>query len=162
MNNTHKSKGFTLIELLVVVAIIGILATVVLASLEGARSKARDAKRLSDLKQIQIALEMYYGDNGSYPNNGGGWWGNCSTFGSRGVTGPTGYIPNLAPNYISVLPLDPKPSNGACYLYRSSDPNSYMFLIYQTVEGVVPDSLKRPNYPNEKNYAVYAGNGSSY
>jgi type II secretion system protein G len=63
-----KSKGFTLIELLVVVAIIGILATVVLSSLSSARESARDAKRLSDIKTIQTALEMYANDNnGKYP-----------------------------------------------------------------------------------------------
>lgn len=63
-----KSKGFTLIELLVVVAIIGILATVVLASLGSARAKARDAKKLSDINNIQKALEFYYIDNGKYPS----------------------------------------------------------------------------------------------
>ena len=62
-----KPKGFTLIELLVVVAIIGILATVVLASLDSARSRARDAKRLSDIRTIQTALEAYYLENGTYP-----------------------------------------------------------------------------------------------
>ena len=62
-----KSKGFTLIELLVVVAIIGILATVVLSSLSSARERARDAKRLADVKTIQNALEMYHLDNGRYP-----------------------------------------------------------------------------------------------
>lgn len=70
-----KSKGFTLIELLVVVAIIGILATVVLASLSSARESARDAKRLSDIKTIQTALEMYANDNsGRYPATSG-WQG---------------------------------------------------------------------------------------
>jgi len=57
---TKKNKGFTLIELLVVIAIIGILASIVLVSLGGARAKARDATRQSDLRQIQLAQEMYY------------------------------------------------------------------------------------------------------
>ena len=69
--NTTKPKGFTLIELLVVVAIIGILATVVLASLGSARSKARDAKRLADIRTIRTALEIYNLDNGSYPSSVG-------------------------------------------------------------------------------------------
>jgi prepilin-type N-terminal cleavage/methylation domain-containing protein len=53
-----KRKGFTLIELLVVIAIIGLLSTLAVVSLNGARSKARDAKRLSDVKAISTAIEL--------------------------------------------------------------------------------------------------------
>lgn len=63
----HKEKrGFTLIELLVVIAIIGILSAIVLASLGSARSRARDAQRKSDLKQIANAFELYYLEKGNY------------------------------------------------------------------------------------------------
>ncbi len=64
----NSNKGFTLIELLVVIAIIGILSSVVLASLSTARQKSRDAKRVSDIGQVQLALELYFDANQTYPS----------------------------------------------------------------------------------------------
>ena len=63
-----KRQGFTLIELLVVIAIIGLLSTLAVVALGSARVKARDSKRLSDLKQLQTALELYYTDVNAYPS----------------------------------------------------------------------------------------------
>lgn len=86
MFNKNK-KGFTLIELLVVIAIIGILASVVLASLNSARRKSRDARRISDIKQLQLALELYFDAQSSptYP----------------------GTLANMAGNQIPTIPKDP-------------------------------------------------------
>ena len=90
-------KGFTLIELLVVIAIIGILASIVLVSLNNARSKARDVKRVGDIRQLQLALEGFYDDNAAYPG-GDGAVGTCS--------GAAAELDELVPDYIAALPTD--------------------------------------------------------
>lgn len=107
-----KSKGFTLIELLVVIAIIGILATIVLVSLNTARQKARDTKRLGDVRQVALALEMYYDDNAVYP--GGSESSGCNDW----ATMKTGIE---AGGYMTVVPSDPVNSGTLVYAYESDE-----------------------------------------
>ena len=66
-NRTRFLAGFTLIELLVAISIVGILSAVVLTSMSGPRNRANDAKRISDIKQIQMALELAYDVAKAYP-----------------------------------------------------------------------------------------------
>lgn len=121
--DTPSNKGFTLIELLVVIAIIGVLAGVVLASLNVAREKARDAQRQSDIQQISKALELYYLDNGRYPSEvwcdssrGSTNAGPCNTNTSGNAWDVTsGIYLGLVPNYIPALPVDP--INDTTYFY---------------------------------------------
>jgi len=75
-------KGFTLIELLVVISIISLLSSVVFSSLNGARLKARDTKRLADIRQFQIALDLYYDKYGFYPSSDGAGCGGWDTPGN--------------------------------------------------------------------------------
>ena len=65
---SKRSKGFTLIELLVVIAIIGLLASIITTAVNGARVKARDARRLSDIKQVKSGLDLYYSHGNGYPS----------------------------------------------------------------------------------------------
>ena len=115
-----KNTGFTLIELLVVIAIISLLSTTVMASLNQARQKSRDAKRITDMKAIQTALEMYYNENSGYPNPGWGWRSECNGWGGFAATN---VIPGLVPTYLGKMPSDPmmnKTTNKNCYLYLSN------------------------------------------
>ena len=118
-----KPRGFTLIELLVVIAIIGLLSSVVLASLNTARSKARDASRESALTELRTAIETYATDhNGQYPlgGNTGTWSSQCAAWG--GFAG-NAVITGLVPNYIGGMPADPSMNAGAnqdCIIYYSN------------------------------------------
>lgn len=70
MNTRFKKslpKGFTLLELLVVVAIIGILGAIAAVSFGNARSKARDTKRIGDMRSVVSALGVFYDEAGGYP-----------------------------------------------------------------------------------------------
>jgi len=89
-----SKKSFTLVELLVVVAIISILASALMVGLGGARKKARDARRISDLRTVQSSLEVYYAQNGIYPDVDG--WND---------------LENKLTGIISQLPQDPLPGN---------------------------------------------------
>ncbi|MFA5841747.1 MAG: prepilin-type N-terminal cleavage/methylation domain-containing protein [Candidatus Paceibacterota bacterium] len=91
------NKGFTLIELLVVIAIIGLLSTIVVASLSTVRKKARDTKRVADVKSLQLALELFFDTNRQYPTS----------------TSATGF----APTFISSIPKDPLGTN---YFYAGT------------------------------------------
>lgn len=128
-----RQSGFTLIEILVVVAIIGIIASVVMVSLSTARSKGRDARRKADLVQLQKALELYENTNSNYPDTGGAWFGVSVNGGNKTTSGVNAYIPGLTPNFVSVLPVDPKGVTTAWsgYLYRS-DGTSYKLLAHDT------------------------------
>ena len=120
-----KTAGFTLIELLVVIAIIGLLSSIVLASLNSARTKARDARRISDFKQISLALELFYDSYGRYPITGGEptWDGHWQDFSTCLETGNgcgftiSGYTPVM-----SKVPQDPLDNPATL---SDSDPTYY-------------------------------------
>ena len=117
---TSNKKGFTLIELLVVLLIIGLLATISVVALGTARAKGRDTRRLTDVKGIQNALELYFLDVNGYPAVGSatvlGTAASTGRFDTAGFGVSTG---TGTPVYMVKVPANPTP-NGAAYTYTST------------------------------------------
>jgi prepilin-type N-terminal cleavage/methylation domain-containing protein len=123
LNMYQKKEGFTLIELLVVIAIIGVLASLVLVSMRGLRARARDARRLEDMRQIVNALQLYHSNHEAYPGPTssygesesvcGGWDSSNTDNDADGKP----FIEPLVDEGLMVVPVDPV-SGGTCAGYR--------------------------------------------
>jgi prepilin-type N-terminal cleavage/methylation domain-containing protein len=118
---SSRQAGFTLIELLVVIAIIGLLSTLAVVALNNARQKSRDAKRVSDIKQIQTALELYYNDVTGYPTD--------VTVGSS--------IDYNGTTYMSIVPSNPTPvaPGNPQYAYTVTGTGNSGYVLTYTLEG---------------------------
>lgn len=106
--SSQREQGFTLIELLVVISIISLVTSVILASLNDARARARDAALLADTKSLVNALALYYNDHGYYPpytqdGANGSWWGMPRTGSIKGNNTNATFKDALAP-YMPQLP----------------------------------------------------------
>jgi len=107
-----KKKGFTLIELLVVIAIIGILAAMILVFVSGARAKARDSRRKSDLRSFKSALAQYFTDNDAYP--------------AAAANHTWEALPLLDTQYIKTTPADPQGTHAYHYATHNGTAANYI------------------------------------
>jgi prepilin-type N-terminal cleavage/methylation domain-containing protein len=152
-----KKNGFTLIELLVVIFIIGLLSSVVLVAVNGARHKARISKRVADLNNIVKALEIYYSDNSTYPNTFAttgtsaaspgfaSWRSHCVQWtGSPPITW-NDVIDALTPKYMASYPTDPAvvQPNQNCYMY-SGNATNYKVMDYNITDMTMEDIQSHP------------------
>jgi prepilin-type N-terminal cleavage/methylation domain-containing protein len=129
MNNTHKSKkGFTLIEMLIVIAIIGILSSILLVGLGAFRGRGRDARRISDLRQVQNALELYFNQTGTYPATSD--WNSLRT--------------TLVGANIGISTISGDPTTGRSYGYCSPDGTEYVL-------GAVLEDAGNPTLRDQEN-----------
>jgi type II secretion system protein G len=129
-----NKKGFTLIELLIVLAIIGILTSFLLANFIGAKARARDAQRKSDMRQMQAAFELFRADVGNYPTN------------AQVVCGKP--LANGGTTYMQELPCDPLNTSPYLYTYLQSGGGTGYTLIacLENVNDSQKDSTNNTTY----------------
>lgn len=137
------NNGLTLIELLVVIAIIGLLASVVQASLGNARAQARDARRLSDMHQLRISIELFRNQHGFVPGRGGG----CVTEDATRLRNTSSCIVGQLQTVMQAVPTDPIGENEFYYVYDPSHDNTSV-------------RCNGPNTSNEHNVAAFGFNKS--
>jgi type II secretion system protein G len=166
-SKTKKFAGFTLIELLVAIVIIGILTTITINTFRGNFKKARDVKRLTQTKQLQKALELYYIDHEAYPYAGEGLISNCgdAIHFAKWKT----LMTSLKKYPIDNLPLDAGGWPLCIYYlkggYRHCDAiaNTGYVLIFSTESTTFPD-LDLYNIQGENGtkarYCLYSGNNN--
>ncbi len=119
----RKKGGFTLIELLVVIAIIGLLSSIVLASLASAKTKARDAERVGEIHSIQNGLELFRNTYGYYPTSINPGTSGDGTNLAKFIAVP---IDPLGNDGVSLCRISNPSTNGYCYAFNpSSNPTDY-------------------------------------
>ncbi|MBP9669996.1 type II secretion system protein [Candidatus Woesebacteria bacterium] len=147
--------GFTLIELLIVIAIVGILTALITTNLQGARSRARDVRRKSDLRSIEQALRLYYNDAKGYPLSDSSY----EIIGCDGSTCSWGdAFQSTNSVYMSSLPIDPSSSNSSVINYKYLSTDSDEYLLVATLE-----NLSDQDIANSQNRcsAIYSGYSES-
>lgn len=121
--NIPAKRGFTLVEILIVVAIIATLASVALVGLGPVQRNGRDTRRVSDLRQVQNGVELYYAKCGYYPGAAQSS-SDCSGFSQ--ASGWTGLSSALTGSTLGISKVPNDPRAGANYDYGSTSGTSYV------------------------------------
>ena len=162
---SNRSRGFTLVELMVVISIIGLLSSVILASLNITRYRAYDSRRFSDLRNVESAINAYFADNGVYPTTGSAWQSVCGS--PFTVTAQNVVVPSIvAGKYIASIPVGPQMVAASlydCYVYKSNG-TDYKFMDYGPtyVGGKTPSGTLNDPGRSGAAWAVYSPGASTW
>ena len=142
LDSRGKVCGFTLIEMLVVIAIITLLTGIIVTSLTGSKSKARDAKRISDLGQIQLALELFFDRCKVYPP---------PTLSKQVPTGGVNGCNYPMSTFIGQIPTPPSSMVGDNYLYDVNDDPGSDYILSAKLENynsILKDDIDSYSFPS--------------
>ena len=149
----QKQKGFTIIELIVVIAIIAVLASIILVNVNGFLARGRDGRRISDIAQIQKALEMYYADNGAYPISGGSAF---SEYWDNSPDSSWGALQTALKPYLSKLPVDPLENYSIYEFAGTPGQHHYSYFTYCGTSYMIVYNLEIASGPDTGAYACYS------
>jgi len=151
-----KKNAFTLLELLVVVSVLGVLVAVILPNLVGVRARARDSALKNDMRQLKVALRMYYNDHQAYPrDDDNGKIVACGADGTSVCPNSDGSFATGDVLYMKEMPLSDKYN----YSYLASGENFLLAtLLENTSDSDIADSIARCGVDNPvaANYYVCA------
>ena len=135
----RHDAGFSLIELMAVIAIIGILSTVMFATYSTARERARDSQRITEIKQLQLGLELYFeACTRTYP-------GSLSVSANDGCRGSVTFG-----DFLHTIPDDPQ---GNAYEYSTTGSSYCLGAVLENENhNLIPDTL--PCTMGSANYTV--------
>ncbi|MES2214263.1 MAG: prepilin-type N-terminal cleavage/methylation domain-containing protein [Patescibacteria group bacterium] len=168
VSSKKYKRGFTLIELLVVISIISLLSSIIMSSLQSARSKARDTQRIQTLRQMVTALRLYADTTGHFPNSGAAWYADCwqgtNWIPDSGVyTWSNGYIGTQSHDPVDVCdwPWSTAPGAGT-YAYWS---DGVMYALVAKLENSSRYDIQNSNtkwVDGNTLYSFYGWGGRAY
>lgn len=151
-------KGFTLIELLIVIAILATLTGLAATNFGNTQRKARDARRKSDLVQIQKAIELFYNDHNQYPRESANQIAGCGAASTSVCPWGSALQDGSGTIYIETIPGDPR--SVQTYYYNVDTTNYLRYQLFARLENLNDPVLDRTGDGVADNYTQSCGSAN--